>query len=117
MKKEKLTKNFYFFEEIISEQKNPRAIGAGAERRRSVEGEGNGGGGAFAVGLQAKRNLPVFGHDALETEAQSDIRALDLLLTDREIIPHLCDRIDELKAQGYYDGAYACVRLAAGTEK
>ncbi len=43
--------------------------------------------------------------------------ALDRLLTDREIIPHLCDRIDELKASGYYDGAYACVRLAAGIKK
>ena len=40
--------------------------------------------------------------------------ALDRLLSDREIIPHFCDRIDELKASGYYDGGYRCVRLAAG---
>ena len=39
--------------------------------------------------------------------------ALDTLLSDREIIPHLCDRINDLKSQGYYDGAYECVRLAA----
>ena len=39
---------------------------------------------------------------------------LDKILMDREILPHLCDRITELKAQGYYDGAYECVRLAAG---
>ena len=39
---------------------------------------------------------------------------LDKLVTDKELIPHFCDRIDELKAQGYYDGAYKCVRLAAG---
>lgn len=39
---------------------------------------------------------------------------LDKLLSDGEILIHLCDRISELKAQGYYDGAYECVRLAAG---
>ena len=39
---------------------------------------------------------------------------LDKLLNDNEILPHLCDRITELKAQGYYDGAYECVRLATG---
>ena len=39
---------------------------------------------------------------------------LDRLLSDREIIPHICDRIDALKASGYYDGAYKCVQLAAG---
>ena len=39
---------------------------------------------------------------------------LDKLLNDHEILPHLCDRITELKAQGYYDGAYECVRLATG---
>ena len=43
--------------------------------------------------------------------------ALDRLLSDREIIPHICDRIDELKTEGYYNGAYRCVRLAAGIEE
>ena len=42
--------------------------------------------------------------------------ALDRLLTDRELLPHFCGRINELKAQGAYDGAYECVRLAAGIE-
>ena len=41
-------------------------------------------------------------------------RALDRLLSDREILPHFCDRITEMKKQGYYDGGYRCVRLAAG---
>ena len=41
-------------------------------------------------------------------------RALDRLLSDREILPHFCDAILELKKQGYYDGGYRCVRLAAG---
>lgn len=42
---------------------------------------------------------------------------LDKLLSDKEILPHMCDRIDELKAQGYYDGGYRCVELAAGKRK
>lgn len=37
---------------------------------------------------------------------------LDYLVNDREIIPHMCDRIDELKKAGFYDGAYECVKLA-----
>lgn len=40
--------------------------------------------------------------------------ALDRLLTDRELLPHFCRRISELKAQGAYDGAYECVRIASG---
>ncbi|MBO4452631.1 MAG: hypothetical protein J5793_01730 [Clostridia bacterium] len=39
---------------------------------------------------------------------------LERLINDKDIVPHMCDRIDVLKAQGYYDGAYECVRLAAG---
>ena len=39
---------------------------------------------------------------------------LDRLISDKEIIPHMCDHIDELKKQGHYDGAYECVKLAAG---
>lgn len=39
---------------------------------------------------------------------------LDRVLSDKEILPHLCDRITELKAQGYYNGAYECVKLATG---
>lgn len=39
---------------------------------------------------------------------------LDRLISDKEIIPHICDRIDELKKQGHYNGAYECVKLAVG---
>ncbi len=39
---------------------------------------------------------------------------LDRVISDKELIPHLCDRIDELKKQGHYDGAYECVKLAVG---
>ena len=38
---------------------------------------------------------------------------IDRLLSDPELFCHLCRRIDTLKSQGYYDGAYECVRLAA----
>jgi len=37
---------------------------------------------------------------------------LDNLILDKEIIPHMCDRIDELKKTGLYNGAYECVKLA-----
>ena len=37
---------------------------------------------------------------------------LDNLILDREIIPHMCDRIDVLKKAGFYNGAYECVKLA-----
>lgn len=39
---------------------------------------------------------------------------LDRLLFDREILPHFCDRIDGLNEAGAYNGAYECVRIAAG---
>ncbi|MCR4562298.1 MAG: hypothetical protein K5694_03755, partial [Bacilli bacterium] len=37
---------------------------------------------------------------------------LDTLIKDREIIAHMADQITELKKQGYYNGAYECVKLA-----
>ena len=39
---------------------------------------------------------------------------LDRLISDKEIIPHLCDQIDYLKKIGHYNGAYECVKLAVG---
>lgn len=42
---------------------------------------------------------------------------LDRLLSDREILLHFCDRIDELQKKGFYDGAYECVKLAVGASK
>ena len=39
---------------------------------------------------------------------------LDKLLSDKEIIPHMCDQIDQLKKIGHYNGAYECVKLAVG---
>ena len=37
---------------------------------------------------------------------------LDRLISDREIIAHMADEINKLKASGYYDGGYECVKLA-----
>ena len=41
---------------------------------------------------------------------------LDKLISDPEIICHMCDQIDVLKKNGHYDGAYECVRLATNTK-
>ena len=38
---------------------------------------------------------------------------LDRIISDREIVTGLCDRIDELNSRGVYNGAYECVRLAS----
>ena len=39
---------------------------------------------------------------------------LDRLISDKEIISHMVEQINKLKASGYYDGAYECVKLAVG---
>ena len=44
--------------------------------------------------------------------AKTANRMIDVLISDHELYAHMCRRIDEMKAQGYYDGAYECVRLA-----
>ncbi|MBQ1524705.1 MAG: hypothetical protein IIZ55_06180, partial [Firmicutes bacterium] len=42
---------------------------------------------------------------------------IDRMIEDHGLYAHMCRRIDEMKAQGAYDGAYECVRLAAGTSR
>ncbi len=37
---------------------------------------------------------------------------LDNIINDREIIPHMVQEINKLKASGYYNGGYECVKLA-----
>ena len=39
---------------------------------------------------------------------------IDRLLSDKELFIHLCHRINAMKAAGEYNGAYECVKLAAG---
>ena len=55
------------------------------------------------------------GDSTPECPTAKEINAmLDRLISDKEIIPHLCDQIDYLKKIGHYDGAYECVKLAVG---
>ena len=39
---------------------------------------------------------------------------LDCLINDKELIPHMCDRFNELKKEDHYNGAYECDKLAVG---
>ena len=56
-----------------------------------------------------------YGDSLPECPTKKEITAmLDRVIKDKDLIPHLCDRIDDLKKQGYYNGAYECVKLAAG---
>ncbi|MCR4874611.1 MAG: hypothetical protein K5923_02575 [Clostridia bacterium] len=58
------------------------------------------------------------GDSTPECPTEESINAMfDKLLEDKEILAHMCDRIDELNKQGHYDGAYECVRLATGLKK
>ena len=56
-----------------------------------------------------------YGDSTPECPTKKEINAmLDKILSDKEIIPHLCDQIDYLKKIGHYNGAYECVKLATG---
>ena len=59
-----------------------------------------------------------FGDSTFECPTKkSSAEMLDRLISDKEILIHVCHQIDKLKEQGYYDGAYECVRLAAKNAK
>ncbi len=56
-----------------------------------------------------------YGDSIPECPTKKEINAmLDRVIQDKELIPHLCDRIDQLKKEGHYNGAYECVKLAVG---
>ena len=56
-----------------------------------------------------------YGDSLPECPTIKEINAmLDRVIKDKELIPHLCDRIDQLKKDGHYNGAYECVKLAVG---
>ena len=58
------------------------------------------------------------GDSTPECPTEESINAMfDKLLEDKELFCHLCDRIDELKKEGHYNGAYECVKLATGQKK
>lgn len=42
---------------------------------------------------------------------------IDTFISDKELFRHIVERINELKATGYYDGGYECVRLAVKGKK
>lgn len=55
-----------------------------------------------------------FGDSTFECPDRKSVNAmLDRLVSDKEIIAHMCDAIDGLNKSGYYNGAYECVKLAA----
>ena len=55
------------------------------------------------------------GDATFECETKDEINQMfDRLLSDKEILIHMCDTIDELNKNGAYNGAYECVKIAAG---
>ena len=63
-------------------------------------------------------NSSELGDGTFECPTKNTVNAmLDRLLSDSELFVHMCNRIDELKKTGYYDGAYKCVKLAAGIKE
>lgn len=58
-------------------------------------------------------NSQELGDGTFECPTAGSVNAMiDRLISDSELYSHICHRIDTLKAQGDYDGAYECVRLA-----
>ena len=55
------------------------------------------------------------GDSTFECPTISSINEMfDRLLMDKEILVHMINEINRLKEQGYYNGAYECVKLAVG---
>ena len=48
-------------------------------------------------------------------EAANDM--IDRLIADKEILIHMCRRINDMKRNGDYNGAYECVKLAVGRQE
>ena len=42
---------------------------------------------------------------------------IDRLIADKEILIHMCRRINDMKRNGDYNGAYECVKLAVGRQE
>lgn len=56
-----------------------------------------------------------YGDGTFECPTKESINTmLDRLISDKDILIHMCHRIDELKNQKFYDGGYECVKLAVG---
>lgn len=58
-------------------------------------------------------NSSELGDGTFECATKNSVNAMiDRLLSDKEILAHMVERINVLKSQGAYDGAYECVKLA-----
>lgn len=58
-------------------------------------------------------NSSELGDGTFECGEKDSINAMiDRLLSDKEILAHMVNRIDTLKKEGAYDGGYECVKLA-----
>lgn len=54
-----------------------------------------------------------YGDSTIECSTKESVNEmLDRLLSDKEILVHLAQRVLELKKLGYYNGGYECVKLA-----
>ena len=63
-------------------------------------------------------NSSEVGDGTWECPSQEMINSMfDRLLSDKEILIHMCNRINELKKNGYYNGGYECVKLAVEGHK
>ncbi|MBO4319904.1 MAG: hypothetical protein J5857_05490 [Treponema sp.] len=61
-------------------------------------------------------NSQEYGDGTFECPTEKSIaQMIDRVLTDREILVHFAERINTLNAEGHYNGAYECVKLAASS--
>ena len=56
-----------------------------------------------------------FGDGTFECPEKKEIcEMLDRLISDKDLIKHMINRINSLNKEGYYNGGYECVKLAVG---
>ena len=56
-----------------------------------------------------------FGDGTFECPEKKEIcEMLDRLISDKDLIKHMVNRINSLNKEGYYNGGYECVKLAVG---
>ena len=58
-----------------------------------------------------------YGDGTFECPLKEEINQMfDRLISDKDIIKHMANRINVLKEEGYYNGGYECVKLAVGNK-
>ena len=54
-----------------------------------------------------------YGDGTFECPTEKSVaQMIDRVLSDKEILVHMAERINTLKTEGHYNGAYECVKLA-----